>query len=458
VKTSRHEMDMCNGPLLKKMILFAIPVIVSSVLQMVYNAADMVIIGRFGSSTALASVGATSHLINLLVGLFNGVSVGASVVVAQSYGADDVKNVHGMVHTSITMSMIFGLFIMAAGLLFSRQMLLWMDTPADVIEGAVMYLNIYFLGIPAMMIFNFAASIMRAVGDTKRPMYYQILSGALNVVLNLVFVIGFKWDVVGVAASTTLSQYLCCGLVLWCMTHTNSAIRLDLRRLHMNVRNALKILRIGLPSGVHATMFSVANVMIQSGLNSFGAAAIAANSAAGSIEGFVSLAFSALYTVNLSFAGQNMGAKKYDRIDKICKIGVALSFLCWIVLGGPVYLLRKPLLSIYTTDPEVIRLGALRITIMLSVYFVSGLSNTFVGTLRGIGYATLPMINTIFGVCVFRLIWLATAFAHYHTLVVLYLSYPISWTITAVAHIINYLIIRKKVFKREEPSPDVQAA
>ena len=440
---------MCSGPLLSKMMVFAIPVIITSVLQITYNAADMVVVGRFASENALASVGATSQLINLLVGFFNGVAVGASVVAARLYGAGDRTGVNETVHTAIALSLVFGLAIGLVGRCIADWMLERMGTPEDVIGGASEYLQIYFLGIPALMVYNFAAALLRAVGDTRRPMYFLIISGAVNVLLNLVFVIGCGMDVSGVAWATIISQYLAAAMIVTCMLRSDNCVRLDLRRLRIHRKCAGEIMRIGLPSGIQTSMFSISNVLIQSGINSFGAAHIAGSSAAGSIEGFISLATGALYQVNLSFTGQNMGAKKYDRIERINRIGYLLSLLIWVVLGGAIYLLRNPLMSIFTDDPAVIAAGAEKMTVLLAGYFFAGTMNSLVGTLRGMGYATVPMISTIVGVCVFRVIWMATFFAWSPTWTVLFLNYPISWFLVSAAHIVTYYIVRRKVFRPE---------
>ena len=349
---------MCSGPLLSKMMVFAIPVVITSVLQIMYNAADMIVVGRFASDTSLASVGSTAQLINLLVGFFNGMAVGASVVAARLYGAGDRQGVNDSVHTAVTLSVVCGVAIGIVGLLASDFMLELMGTPEDVIGGASEYLQTYFVGTPALIVYNFAAAILRAVGDTKRPMYFLIVSGLVNVVLNLLFVIGFKMDVAGVAWATTISQYLSAAMIILCMIRSDNCVRLDLRRLRIRKKWAKEIMRIGLPSGIQASMFNISNVLIQSGINSFGAAHIAGSSAASSIEGFISLATAALYQVNLSFVGQNMGAKKYDRIEKINRIGIFLSLVIWVVLGGAIFLLRYPLMSIYTDDPASIEAGA----------------------------------------------------------------------------------------------------
>ena len=438
---------MCSGPLLSKMMVFAIPVVITSVLQIMYNAADMIVVGRFASDTSLASVGSTAQLINLLVGFFNGMAVGASVVAARLYGAGDRQGVNDSVHTAVTLSVVCGVAIGIVGLLVSDFMLELMGTPEDVIGGASEYLQIYFVGTPALIVYNFAAAILRAVGDTKRPMYFLIVSGLVNVVLNLLFVIGFKMDVVGVAWATTISQYLSATMIILCMIRSDNCVRLDLRRLRIRKKWAKEIMRIGLPSGIQASMFNISNVLIQSGINSFGAAHIAGSSAASSIEGFISLATAALYQVNLSFVGQNMGAKKYDRIEKINRIGIFLSLVIWVVLGGAIFLLRYPLMSIYTDDPASIEAGAQKLVILMAGYFFGGTMNSMVGTLRGMGYAAVPMVNSIVGACVFRVIWMYTFFAWNPTWFTLFLNYPISWMIISIAHFVTYQIVKKRAFK-----------
>ena len=443
-----HEMDMCSGPLLSKMIAFAIPVVVTSVLQLVFNAADMIVVGRFASEHSLASVGATTHLINLLLGFFNGVAVGGGVVVAKRYGAGDYAGVSRATHTSILLSLIVGVFIGLVGFFFTGTMLEWMDTPPEVLSGAQTYLKIYFLGVPAMMVFNFAAAVLRSVGDTRHPMYYLTFSGALNVAMNLLFVLAFKMDVAGVALATTITQYVAAALVLYCMIHADNSVRVDLKRLQLEKTSVAEILRVGVPSGIQASMFSISNVLIQSGVNRFGASTIAGNSVGASIEGFVSLGTGALYQVCLSFAGQNMGAKKYDRIDRIVRISLLLSVLIWVVMGGAVWLARMPLARLYTTDEAAVQVAAQKLTILLAAYYFIGMMNSIVGVLRGMGYALVPMVNTILGVCVFRVIWLYTFFIWYPTLTCLYLSYPISWVLVSLAHLVTYFIVRRRVFPK----------
>ena len=436
---------MCNGPLLSKMITFAIPVVVTSVLQLVFNAADMIVVGRFASEHSLASVGATTHLINLLLGFFNGLAVGGGVVVAKRYGAGDYAGVSRATHTSILLSLIAGAFIGLVGYFFAGAVLIWMDTPLEVLPGAQTYLKIYFLGVPAMMVFNFAAAVLRSVGDTRHPMYYLTFAGALNVVMNLLFVLGFHMDVAGVALATTITQYIAAFLVLYCMIHADNAVRVYVSRLRLERQSVMEILRVGVPSGIQASMFSISNVLIQSGVNSFGPAAIAGNSVGSSIEGFVSLGSGALYQVNLAFAGQNMGAKKYDRIDRIMRIGLLLSLFIWVVMGGVVWLLRVPISGLYTTDAGALEVASLKLTILLAGYYFVAMMNGLVGVLRGMGYALVPMVNAILGVCVFRVIWLYTFFIWYPTLTCLYLSYPISWVLVSVAHMITYFVVRRRL-------------
>ena len=445
IKTDQDN-DMCSGPLFGKMILFALPIMVMNILQLLFNAADLVVVGRFAGKEALAAVGATGALINLIVNLFMGLSVGTSVIVAQSYGAKNSEETNKSVHTSIIVSFIAGIIVMALGLTLCKPLLIMIGTPGDIIDLSVVYMRIYFLGIPASMIYNFGAAILHAVGDSRRPMYYLFISGVINVFLNLYFVLVLHMTVDGVAWATTITQYLSMFLTLECLIRNKEeSIRLYMGNLRIDRRKLLRIMQIGLPAGLQSLLFSISNVLIQSAINSFGSSLVAANSAASNIEGFVATPMTAYYNAAITFTGQNMGAKKYDRIDKIAKICTFLVFATCVIAGGLTILLSKPLLSIFTTDPEVIRLGMTRINIMMITYFTCGIMNVFPGLTRGMGYSMLPMLCTLVGACLMRIIWLATIFSWFPTIYMLYTCYPVTWALASIGQVCSFFYARKKV-------------
>lgn len=446
-----RDKDMCNGPIFGKMVLFALPIMAMNILQLMFNAADMVVVGRFSGKEALAAVGATGAIINLIVNLFMGLSVGTSVIVAQDRGAERPDAVSRSVHTSITLSIIAGIIVMVLGLLLCQPLLIMVGTPLDIIDLSTIYMKIYFLGIPASMIYNFGAAILRAVGDSRRPMYYLAISGVVNVILNLIFVIVLQMSVAGVAWATVISQYLSMFLVLLCLAHSkDESIHLMLKSLRIDKRKLEQIVRIGLPAGLQGLLFSISNVLIQSAVNSFGSAMVAAGSAAGNIEGVVATSMNAYYNAAITFTSQNMGAKKYDRIDKVAKICTVLIFGTWIVLGGLTMLLSRNLLSIFTTDPEVIRLGVIRINVLMVAYFTCGIMNVFPGLTRGMGFSVLPMICTLVGACLMRIVWLATIFAWFPSVAMLYACYPVTWGLAGIGQVASFFYARKKIRIRVE--------
>lgn len=444
--SDNQDMDMCNGPIFGKLVLFALPIMAMNILQLMFNAADLVVVGRFSGKEALAAVGATGSIINLIVNLFMGLSVGTSVVVAQDYGARNSEAVKKSVHTSITVSMIAGILVMILGLLLCKPMLILMGTPMDIIDLSAVYMRIYFLGVPASMVYNFGAAILRAVGDSRRPMYFLFITGVINVFLNLYFVIVQHMTVDGVAWATIISQHLSMFLILWCLIRNKvDVIRLNLRKLQMDRKKMIQIIRIGLPAGLQSMLFSISNVLIQSAVNSFGSSMVAASSAASNIEGFVATPMNAYYNAAITFTGQNMGAKKYDRIDKIAKICTILVFATWIVVGGLTMLFSRPLLSIFTSDSEVIRLGIIRINVLMSLYFTCGIMNVYPGLSRGMGFSMLPMLCTLVGACLMRIVWLVTVFAWFPTVFMLFICYPVTWALAGIGQVLIFFYARKKV-------------
>lgn len=444
----RYEMDMTSGPLLGNIIRFSLPLMFSGILQLLYNAADVIVVGRFAGSTALAAVGATGSLTGLLVNLFMGLSVGTSVVVSRHFGAGEHKDVSQTVHTSVAASLICGVFVSILGITLARPLLTLMDTPENVIDLSVLYLQIYFAGMPANLLYNFCAAILRAVGDTKRPLYYLTVSGIVNVVLNLVFVIVFHMSVAGVALATIISQLISAVLVVLCLMRTEGSIHLELRRIRLYKNKLLDIIRVGLPAGLQSSLFAISNTLIQSSVNSFGSEVMAGNAAAGNLEGFVYTAMNSVYQAALNFTSQNYGARKPERLGRIMVACLGVVSVIGIVMGVGVYLLREPLLGIYSTDPFVVEWGSLRLAIIAVPYFICGVMDVMVGGLRGLGYSFVPMVVSLMGACGLRIVWIYTIFAANPTLVTLYLSYPVSWTVTGGVHAVCYVINKRKVVKK----------
>ena len=439
--TKEKNNDLTSGPLTIKIIKFIIPLMLTGILQLLYNAADSIVVGHYDSSSALAAVSSVGALINLLVNAFMGLSVGAAVVVAQDYGAKDYEGVSKTVHTSYLISIIGGIVVGAIGLIFSRQFLIWMGSPEDVLPLSTEYLMIYFIGTPANMAYNFGASILRSVGDTKRPLYFLTISGLVNVVLNLVLVIVFHMGVAGVAYATIISQILSAVMVIVYMMKSKDCVRFVPKNMRIYGDKLKKMLYIGLPAGFQGTVFSLSNVVIQSAVNSFGSLVMAGNGAASSLEGFTYTAMNSVYQASLTFVGQNVGAKKYDRINKVQGVCLVLVTIIGLVFGVTTYCLGEPLLSIYLpNDPEAIPYGIIRMSYIALPYFLCGMMEVMVGGQRGMGMSFIPMINALLGSCVLRIVWISTVFAADPTLFTLYISYPISWIVTTLAHTVFYFV------------------
>lgn len=446
---SKYEIDMCTGSILRKMLMFAVPLMFSSILQLLFNAADIVVVGRYAGDNSLGAVGSTTSLINLLTNLFVGLSVGANVLVAHYYGAKEKGDLRKAVHTVITISILSGILLTVIGLVGARQFLIWMDTPTKVLPLATTYLRIYFVGMTATMVYNFGAAILRAVGDTKRPLYYLIFAGVVNVGLNLLFVIKFDMDVAGVALATVISQCISAGLVLRCLIKETGGIHLDLRCLGIDKSNFMKILQVGLPAGFQGMLFSLSNVVIQSSVNVFGETIVAGNSAAGNIEGFVYMAMNAFHQAAISFTSQNIGAGRYDRVNKILYTAQLYVVIVGLSMGLAVVKFGEPLLGLYTNNPVVVDAGMIRLKYIVTLYFLCGMMDVMVGSLRGLGYAIMPMIVSLIGACGLRLVWIATIFKlpEFHTIEMIYITYPITWTLTLLAHIICFMIVRRRLPK-----------
>lgn len=446
-----HSIDMCNGSLADKILLFSLPLMASSLLQLLFNAADVVVVGRFAGKEALAAVGSNTSLINLCINLFIGLSVGTNVVVSRDLGAGRHDNVSRSVHTAMTMALISGVAMMILGAVMVRQILEWMSSPTDVIDLATVYMRIYFFGMPANLVYNFGAAILRAQGDTQRPLYYLTFAGIVNVLLNLVFVIVLRMDVAGVALATIIAQYISAALVVRCLTQETGPLHLDLKRLGLEKRGVVQIIKVGLPAGFQGVVFSLSNVVIQSSLNSFDDPILVAGSAAGAnIEGFVYVTMNAFYQAAISFVGQNYGAAKCDRVDKVARRCVGFSVLFGLVFGNLAYLCGGFLAGIYAPgEPDVIAQALTRMLFICCPYCLCGIMDTLVGVLRGLGSSVIPMITSIVGACGLRLLWVTTVFPLYRTPACLYLSYPVTWTITGLCHFLFLmLVVRKRAFAK----------
>ena len=445
-KTARisYRMDMTEGPLTTKIIKFTIPVMLTGILQLLFNTADVIVVGRFTGKTALAAVGSTGSLINLLVSLFIGLSIGTNVLVARYQGAKDDKAVSETVHTSIALGIVGGLILLIIGVVATRPLLEMMATPEDVIDQSTLYMRILFFGMPLNLILNFGAAILRAIGDTKRPLYYLTIAGVINLFLNIFLVTVFSLGVAGVAIATVISEGVSCGLILLCLKHETGAIRLYFNRIKINPSKCIDIMKIGLPAGLQGCIFSISNVLIQSSVNSFGSTVMAGNTAASNIEGFVYVSMNSLHQTCISFTSQNFGAGKFKRIKKVlinCLVIVAITGL---VLGNSAYFFGKYLLSAYNNETEVISYGLIRLSIISTMYFLCGLMDVMVGAMRGIGYSILPMIVSLVGACGLRIVWIYTVFAKFRTLDILFISYPVTWTITFLSHLVCYYIVTRK--------------
>ena len=443
-----YEMNMCEGPLAGKMLLFTVPLMFSGILQLLFNAADTIVVGRYAGREALAAVGSTTALINLLVNLFMGLSVGANILVARYYGAKREKDIEETVHTSITVAALAGVVLAILGNIFVKPLLVLMGSPEDVIDLAALYVKIYFMGMPVILVYNYGAAILRAVGDTKRPLYYLTAAGIVNVVLNLLFVIKFELSVAGVALATVISQCVSVALLLRCMYKMEGSCHLEFRKLGINQEKAWLLLRHGLPAGLQSSVFSFSNVLIQSSINSFGSVAMAGSSAAANIEGFVYTSMNSFQQTALCFTSQNLGGGKYERISRVFRNSLLMVACVGLFMGGGCYLLGNQLLRIYSSDAEVISYGLIRMRWICLPYLLCGLMDVLVGMLRGLGYAVVPMCVSVIGACGLRILWIATVFAKFHSLDVLYSSYPISWIITGATHLICFIVIWRKMKKK----------
>lgn len=445
--SSKNQINMTEGSIFGKLIQFSVPLILSSILQLLFNAADIIVVGRFAGDNSLAAVGSTGSLINLLINLFMGLSVGTNVIAAHYFGAGRTKDLQDTVHTSILLSIYSGIILTVVGVIGSKYILILMQAPTEVLNLATLYLKIYFGGITATMIYNFGSALLRAKGDTKRPLYILFTAGVMNLILNLIFVICFKMDVAGVAWATVISQCFSAACVIIILIRETDAFHLNLHKLHINSHIFIKIVKIGLPAGFQGIMFSFSNVIIQSSVNSFGAITIAGNSAACNLEGFIYTSMNGFSQGSLTFCSQNMGARKTDRIRKV----VWISQLCIVVIGAvlsSIFLFfGRQLLGIYSTSSHVIDAGMVRLWVIFTTYYLCGMMDGMANCIRGIGHSLMPVISSLCGACLFRIIWLFTIFQlpQFHTPFCIYITYPISWILTFAANVVFYNIYIRRI-------------
>ena len=442
-----YELDLRSGSIFKKIVAFSVPLILSSILQIFYNMMDIVVVGQFAGKESLAAVGATSSLVNLTINLFVGISQGVCVVAAKHYGAGDNDRISKTLHTAIAASVISGIAVGVYGVFCSKWMLNLTDTPSDIIDMSNIYMVTFFAGMPFFMLYNFGSSILRAIGDTKRPLYYLTVSGIINIVLNLVFVIVFKMGVFGVALATVIAEMISSILVIMCLIRTKGACHLDIKKIKLHKSELSDILKNGVPCGIQGAVFSISNVMIQSAINSFGSVVVAGNNAAQNIEAVIYNAMFAVAQSAMTFTSQNCGAGNFDRIKKGFWCCLLLVTAVGVFLGVPSYIFGKYLLKIFSTDPSIVAPGLTRMKYVCLVYFLCGIMDVAACTIRGIGYSILTMIISVTGICGFRIVWLLTVVKKYHTLDAIFISYPISWLIIFVLYCVILKVVLKKVEK-----------
>ena len=445
---NKYEIDMCNGSIMDKLISFALPLMLSGILQLMFNAVDIIVVGHFSSSQALAAVGSTTALINVFVNLFIGVSLGTNVLAARFYAAGKDKEMSEVVHTSILFALISGIVMAIIGVLLAKPALQLMQTPADVIDQSALYMRIYFLGMPFFMLYNYGAAVLRAVGDTKRPLMYLILSGIVNTLLNLFLVIVFRLAVAGVAISTIIAQCMSCILILNCLRKSESSYKLTFSGLNIKWVYLRQIFQVGIPAGIQSTVINFSNALLQSSVNSFGSTAMAGYTAANNILGFLYASVNAVTQACMSFTSQNFGVGKYKRVDLVLRDCMILTVGVSLVLGGGAYLFGNEVLRIYTNDSEVVWCGVEILSITTVPYFLCGIMDLFPGSLRGMGYSTVPMILSVVGTVGMRIFWIYRVFPFHRSLYVLFISYPASWTFTIIMQVICFICVRKIVNRR----------
>ena len=441
---------MCNGTIMDKLISFALPLMLSGILQLMFNAVDLVVVGHFSGQEALAAVGSTTALIAVFTNLFIGISLGANVLAARFYAAGRDKEMSETVHTSIMLALISGVAMAIVGVIFAKGALQLMDTPDNVINLSTLYMRIYFLGMPFFMLYNYGAAILRAVGDTKRPLLFLIISGVSNAILNMILVIVFNLGVAGVAIGTVMSQFMSCVLVLRCLCRTEGSYQLHFDRLAIKGVYVKQIFQVGVPAGIQSTVINFSNVLLQSSVNSFGATAMAGYTAANNLLGFLYVSVNAVTQACMSFTSQNYGVGKYKRMDRVLLDCLGLTVVVAGVLGGSVYLFGPQILRIYTSETDVISCGMEILSITTIPYFLCGIMDLFPGSLRGMGYSAVPMVLSVIGTVGTRILWIYGFFPYNRTLFFLFISYPGSWIITIVMQVICYLYVRRRCIGAEK--------
>lgn len=442
---NKYEIDMCNGSIMDKLVSFSLPLMLSGILQLMFNAVDIIVVGRFAGSQSLAAVGSTTALINMFVNLFIGISLGTNVLAARFFAAGKDRQMSETVHTSITFAAISGVVMLIIGVVFARFALEMMATPSSVIELSVLYMRIYFMGMPFFMLYNYGAAILRAVGDTKRPLFFLIISGVINAVLNMILVIVFHLAVAGVAIATVISQMISCILVLRCLYKSEGSYQLRFSKLMLKECYLQQIFRVGLPAGIQSMVINFSNVLLQSSVNSFGSVAMAGYTAANNVLGFLYVAVNSVTQACMSFTSQNYGVRKYKRMDKVLNDCIVLSLGVSLVLGGGSYILGEGILGIYTDDAEVVRCGMEILSYTTITYFLCGLMDLFPGAMRGMGFSAAPMILSIVGTVGTRIVWIFGIFPRYRSLSILFVSYPVSWILTILMQVVCFGFVRKKV-------------
>lgn len=448
MKNNKYEIDMCNGSIMDKLISFSLPLMLSSILQLMFNAVDIIVVGRFSGSQALAAVGSTTALINIFTNLFIGISLGANVLAARYYAAGRDKEMSETVHTAITLALISGVIMAFVGLIFAKGALELMGTPEDVIRLSTLYMRIYFLGMPFFMLYNYGAAILRAVGDTKRPLIFLIISGCANAVLNMTLVIIFHLGVAGVAIGTVISQMISCVLVLRCLYRSEGSYQLRFSKLSIKSAYLKPIFQVGIPAGIQSTVINFSNALLQSSVNSFGSTAMAGYTAANNVLGFLYVSVNAITQACMSFTSQNYGVGKYKRMDRVLFDCLILTVGVAGVLGGGAYLFGAQIMRIYTQDPKVIACGLEILAITTVPYFLCGIMDLFPGALRGMGYSAVPMILSVIGTVGTRIFWIFAAFPQHRSLYFLFISYPGSWAATIVMQVICFYFVRKRCINK----------
>lgn len=445
IKRSKYEIDMCNGTIMDKLISFALPLMLSGVLQLMFNAVDIIVVGRFTGSQALAAVGSTSALINIFTNLFIGISLGSNVLAARFYAAGKSKEMSETVHTSITIALISGIIMAFVGAIFAKGALELMDTPDDVIDQSVLYMRIYFMGMPFFMLYNYGAAILRAVGDTKRPLLFLIISGITNAVLNLILVIVFGLGVAGVAIATVIAQLISCVLVLTCLCRSQSSYRLYFNKLGIRRDYMVQIFKVGVPAGIQSVVINFSNALLQSSVNSFGSTAMAGYTAANNLLGFLYVSINSVTQACMSFTSQNLGVGKFKRMDRVLIDCIILSVAVSIVMGSSFYIFGRQLIGIYTSDAEVVKCGMEILAYTTLTYFLCGIMDLIPGALRGMGYSAVPMVLSVIGTVGTRVFWIFGIFPYYRSLGILFVSYPASWGLTIVLQAACFYFVRKHV-------------